>query len=405
VKQRRFTPGLIGTAVAAILSTTLAGCGNSASSDLTLSRTSGAPGTEVTVSGKAGLNCSAGSNWFGFSFQRSGEKAKGPSTEMTTPVLVNGSWSATFAVPAYLGGSASRGPGGLVRPGLYQLVAKSCKGGVVAKASFTVTTATPVTKATDYIAIAATQDGDGYWVVQADGGVRAFGDARSYGSLRSGTVHPGTFIVAMARTYDAHGYWLAGAVGHVYAFGDANDYGSLSPKEAQRAPVTSIAATPNGLGYWLLGADGHVYSFGDARPDGMPNSYFAPYDAIGTRPAGGYLVTAASNAAVYQFTGGTVQGGGPGTALSATLVGTAVTPSGNGAWEAGTDGGVVTIGDAAYYGSVPGENEPLPAPVTGIAGAPDGHGYWLVGADGTVFNFGSAQLLGSPTTTGKARGA
>jgi hypothetical protein len=205
---------------------------------------------------------------------------------------------------------------------------------------------------------------------------------------------PAPQIVGMARTYDSDGYWLASADGRVYSFGDAGSYGSLPGTPALVAPVTSIAATPDGLGYWLLGANGAVYSFGDARSDGAPNDYLAPYDAIATRPAGGYFVTAASDAAAYTFPGGAISGGGPGSQHSASLVGTAVTPTGNGTWQVGTDGGVFTSGDAVYYGSLPGDDVVPWAPITGIAATPDGHGYWLVGADGNVFSFGDAHFFG-----------
>ena len=46
-----------------------------------------------------------------------------------------------------------------------------------------------------------------------------------------------------------------------------------------------------------------------------------------------------------------------------------------------------------FFGSM--GAEPLVAPVTGIAPTPSGNGYWLVGRDGGVFNFGDAVFLGS----------
>jgi hypothetical protein len=143
-----------------------------------------------------------------------------------------------------------------------------------------------------------------------------------------------------------------------------------------------------------------VYAFGPARSAGSPRANLAPYDAIGTRNGGGYVVTAASDGAVYLFPGGTLSSYGPGSALSGWLVGTAISPSGNGAWEAGADGGVETYGDAKFFGSVPGSNVTLKAPVSAIAALPNGLGYWLLGADGAVFSFGSAHSFGSPTPAG-----
>jgi hypothetical protein len=391
---------MTGMAVAGLLSLALSGCGgNSGSRAVNLSVHSGAVGTVVDVSGDAGSGCVLDHNWFGFDFTPYGEANKGPGTRMATPVLKNGSWSASFAIPAYIGGS-STGDGAAISPGRYEFSAPPCSGHTLATASFNVTSATPTTKGSDYVGIAATVDGQGYWLVQADGTVSTFGDAHSYGSLSSSEASTSK-IVGMARTYDERGYWLVASDGHVFTFGDAHAYGSASVNQASQGPVTGMAVTPDGRGYWLLSASGHVYNFGDAPPEGSPSPAEAPYAAIGARPAGGYVVTAANDAAAYLFPGDLPElGGGSGTALAATLIGVAVTPSGNGTWQAGLDGGVVTTGQttssyAPFYGSVPGENEQLKAPVTGIAGNPDGHGYWLLSADGTVFTFGDAHFFGS----------
>jgi hypothetical protein len=364
-----------------------------------LSVISGYPGTLVTLSGDAGGGCTVDSNWFGFTFQRSGGGAKGPAFHMATPVASNGAWAATFIVPSFLGAAVKGGQGALVTDGSYAFTAPNCKGHKVAVAPFSVRSGTPPAKRTDYIAIATTTDGQGYWLVQRDGSVSAFGDARYHGSLpaQDGT---SSGIVGVARTYDNGGYWLASADGHVYALGDARAYGSL-PVSSSRAPISGIAATPDGHGYWLLCVDGHVYGFGDAQVDGSPPSNLAPYDAIGTRNAGGYIVTAASDQAVYAYPGGTLTAGGPGTALSSNLVATAVTPSGNGTWQAGADGSVVTTGDgdAAFFGSVLGASVTLTAPITAMAATPDGKGYWLLEANGTVFNYGDAALFNPSTVT------
>jgi hypothetical protein len=372
----------------------ISACGGpSASKALTLSVSSGPPGTLVKVIGKAGSGCSPGANWFGFEFERPG--GRGPATQMTTPVNPNGSWAASFVVPTYLGGTGKSGFGAPVTPGPYRLVAKSCKGHVVATASFQVTSSQPpATAGNYYVGIVPTPDGQGYWLLRAGGTVSAFGDAHWYGSLSAAKAKASGGVVSMARTYDARGYWVATADGAVFGFGDARDYGSLAAKElAAGGPVVGIAATPKGNGYWLLSAGGHVYSFGGARVEGMPGSHLAPFDAIGMRPAGGYIVTAADDGAVYVYPGNLLASGGPGNALGASLVGTAVTPSGNGAWQAGADGGVVTWGDAGFYGSVPSQGESLPAPVTAIAATPDGRGYWLLGAKGHVYSFGDAKVF------------
>jgi hypothetical protein len=71
------------------------------------------------------------------------------------------------------------------------------------------------------------------------------------------------------------------------------------------------------------------------------------------------------------------------------------TPSGQGYWIVGSDGGVFTYGDAQFYGSL-GDTD-LDAPITDLEPTPTGCGYWLLGADGGVFTFGDAAFLGAPT--------
>jgi hypothetical protein len=111
------------------------------------------------------------------------------------------------------------------------------------------------------VGIARTPDGAGYWLVAADGGVFAFGDAVFYGSM--GATHLVASVTGMAPTKDGKGYWLVGGDGGVFAFGDAGFYGSTG-KKPPSASIAGIAATPDGGGYWMVGNDGSVYPFGDA---------------------------------------------------------------------------------------------------------------------------------------------
>jgi hypothetical protein len=75
------------------------------------------------------------------------------------------------------------------------------------------------------------------------------------------------------------------------------------------------------------------------------------------------------------------------------VIGLATLPSGQGYWEAESDGGVGAFGNAVHYGSMAGQS--LNSPIVGMAATPDGKGYWLVAADGGVFNFGDAGFYGS----------
>ena len=107
--------------------------------------------------------------------------------------------------------------------------------------------------------------GTGYWLVGADGGVFAEGDAGFHGSL--GGVRLAAPIVGMVPTPDGNGYWLVGADGGVFAEGDAGFHGSLGGVRLA-APIVGITATHDGKGYWLVGADGGVFAEGDAQFQG-----------------------------------------------------------------------------------------------------------------------------------------
>jgi hypothetical protein len=196
----------------------------------------------------------------------------------------------------------------------------------------------------------------------APGTVLPFGDARFFGP-QGKEVH--TPIVAMAATPDGGGYWLVGADGSVLGFGDAHLYGSAgSPRIS---PIVAMTPTPDGHGYWLVDSDGSVLSFGDAH-------FYGPTGAT------------------------SVGAGSVGGATGYSIVGMAATPDGHGYWLVGADGGVLSFGDAHYYGSTGGK--PLHAPIVGMAPTVDGHGYWLVGSDGAVFSFGDAHFFG--TAAGKS---
>jgi len=203
-------------------------------------------------------------------------------------------------------------------------------------------------------AMATTPDGKGYWLVGADGGVFAYGNAPYEGSL--GAVRLTGPIVAMASTPDGQGYWLAGIDGGVFAFGDAGYYGSMGAVKLNQ-PIVGMASTPDGKGYWLVASDGGVFSFGDA----------AFFGSTGAVP------------------------------LVAPVVGMVATPSGNGYWLVAADGGIFTFGDATFWGSTGGK--PIPDSIVGMAATPNGQGYWLVGWDGSIYTFGNAPPLGSTAST------
>jgi hypothetical protein len=110
--------------------------------------------------------------------------------------------------------------------------------------------------------MAATPDGQGYWLVAADGGIFSFGDAVFYGS--TGSLHLNQPIVGMALTPDGQGYWLVASDGGIFTFGDAQFYGSTGSMVLDK-PIVGLAPTPDGSGYWLVASDGGIFTFGDAQ--------------------------------------------------------------------------------------------------------------------------------------------
>ena len=152
--------------------------------------------------------------------------------------------------------------------------------------------------------MAATPDGGGYWLVASDGGIFAYGDARS--TARPGNIHLNKPIVGMAATPDGNGYWLVASDGGIFAFGDAAVLRldrQHPPEQADRRhgadarrqrllagglrrrhlrlrrrrrstarpgaihlnqPIVGMAAMPDGDGYWFTAADGGLFNYGDA---------------------------------------------------------------------------------------------------------------------------------------------
>lgn len=101
-----------------------------------------------------------------------------------------------------------------------------------------------------------TSDNHGYWLVGADGGVFALGDAVSEGSL------PGLGIsvsnVVGIAGYGTAGYWLAGSTGAVYSFNVPYRGGANGTTQH---PIVGIATTWVHEGYWEVATDGGVFAY------------------------------------------------------------------------------------------------------------------------------------------------
>jgi hypothetical protein len=169
------------------------------------------------------------------------------------------------------------------------------------------------------VGMVPSSDGNGYFMVGADGGVFAFGDAKFEGSCPGVGGCSGAAVTVMPDA-SGNGYWLVTATGHVYTFGDAVSHGSPGP---QSVPVTSAVRTPDGQGYWILFANGAVDAFGDASGFGSPVNQTGglnPATAIfATSDGGGYWVSSA-NGTVFSFGDAPADGGMAGTKLNGSII-------------------------------------------------------------------------------------
>jgi hypothetical protein len=330
-----------------------------------------------------------------------GSAAKGngvPNEWFNVEVASNGAWGATFVIPSFVGGQAMTvgSQGTNVAPGTWTFGIPTCGGLSAPQVSFRVTSSSP--PASSFTAMAASPDGNGYWLTQAQGGVFSYGDAPFDGSLPSIGVTPAAPVTGMAAA-PGGGYWLVGADGGVFAFGNAHLYGSLPGDHVTPfGSIVAITATPDGGGYWLVGADGGVFAFGDATYFGSGNNGVPRVTLLPTADGGGYVLPSSTGQApaVYGDASKTFSseaGSGP-MPLDALVTGGAMAPGATGYWLVGADGGVFAFGTAPFDGSLPGIGVTPVAPITGMAAAPRG-GYWLVGADGGVFAFGGAGFHGS----------
>jgi hypothetical protein len=222
-----------------------------------------------------------------------------------------------------------------------------------------------------------------------DGGVLAYGAAQFFGSPTQ--THLAAPIVAMAATPDGEGYWLLGAGGSVFTYGDAKYFGSAGASRLN-APIVAMAATPDGQGYWLVAADGSVFTYGDARYYRPATSGGPPDPIVGFAPTpdgGGYWMVT-THGAVYAYGDARYYGSLGATDLhNIPVVAIASSYDGRGYWIVQGGGEVVPYGDAPRFGSMRGH-----PPVAGIAVTPDGRGYWLVCGNGEVDAFGDAKYLG-----------
>ncbi|HEY8545571.1 MAG TPA: SGNH hydrolase domain-containing protein [Acidimicrobiales bacterium] len=158
--------------------------------------------------------------------------------------------------------------------------------------------AAPLPAGEEAVALTATPDGGGYLLLTSAGRVLPFGSAAHHGDLAGGPDAPdaagvpgvpgvpGVEPVALAVHPGGDGYWVLERDGTVHAFGAAGDHGSavavdmwhqtldrhsaglpplrLPAAEAPAPEAVALLPTATGRGYWLALASGAVCHFGDA---------------------------------------------------------------------------------------------------------------------------------------------
>lgn len=191
------------------------------------------------------------------------------------------------------------------------------------------------------VAVAATPNDGGYWVLEANGTVNVVGNARR--ERPRGHRSKGPFV-AVASSVDGRGYFLLSRRGAIDSFGDA----PVLHGAKLRSPAVGFAITADGRGALILCRDGAIAALGDAKALGDPAARHArgPFVGIVEDPSGrGYLVLAAR-------------------------------------------GVVLAFGNAHRLGNAPA----AAAPYRAIASTGDGHGYFLL-ARQALFGFGDARGL------------
>jgi hypothetical protein len=245
------------------------------------------------------------------------------------------------------------------------------------------------------VGVAAMPNGSGYWEVEANGTVGAFGAAQNYGSLSGPLNAP---IVGIVATPNGGGYWLVASDGGIFSFGNARFYGSTGSLRLNR-PIVGMASSRDGNGYWLVASDGGIFSYGDATFHGSMGGARLNQPVVGMAadPSTGGYWEVASDGGIFSFAAPFLGSTGS-IRLVQPIVGMEALGNGQGyRFEAG-DGGVFSFGQASFDGSTGGQ--PLVAPIVGMAPDNPTNGYWLAAADGGIFTFGGASYLGRIETGG-----
>ena len=232
------------------------------------------------------------------------------------------------------------------------------------------------------VAIAATNDDGGYWLVTNYGQVVACGDAQNLGDADTDLVSP---IVGFAPTADDDGYYLVSADGGIFDFGTATFHGSIAGMPLNK-PIVGMTLDPATGGYWLVASDGGIFNF-DAPYLGSTGAITLNKPIVGMAASGngsGYWLVA-SDGGIFSYNA-PFHGSTGAMRLNKPIVGMAVDQATGGYWLVASDGGIFAY-DANFLGST--GSISLNKPITGMEANAAGSGYRFAATDGGVFNYGS----------------
>jgi hypothetical protein len=100
--------------------------------------------------------------------------------------------------------------------------------------------------------------------VTQNGNVYTFGDAPYDGAPGA----QGSPITAAVRSADGQGYYVLLANGTVDAYGSAVSRGGPTGAVGGLNPASAVFTDAGGGGYWVASAQGSVFTYGDAPNDG-----------------------------------------------------------------------------------------------------------------------------------------
>ncbi len=238
----------------------------------------------------------------------------------------------------------------------------------------------------------------GYRLFSADGGIYSYNEP-FFGSAPGLGIRDLGFVGA-ARAANG-GYYEVDSQGAVFAFGGAHFYGScLQPRSGCSGldDIIGIATYRHGLGYWLVNRFGDVYSFNAPFRGSLGSLKVSVNDIVAVAPYGDGYALLGKDGGFFNFSDGMFEGScpsvGSGCRGAKNFVGF-VTIGRRGYDMVASDGGVFGF-NAKYYGSCP-QTGSICRGVTDIVAmyAPGcGGGYYLERADGIVYPFGDVPNLG-----------